>query len=305
MSVTTTPDQPVVQLTGLGKCYAGTWVVQALDLSVAPGECLGVLGPNGAGKSTTLRMILGLTPQDAGQIEVLGLPIPAMAQQVRARVGVVPQFDTLDPDFTVEENLRTYASYFGLRGAALEARLQPLLEAVHLADRRTASIQSLSGGMKRRLTLARALVNQPDLVVLDEPTTGLDPQARRHLWQQLRDLRRQGVTIILTTHYMEEAETLCDRIAIIDHGRLIACATPQALIAQHSEPWVIALDTSVLSRLPVAEQRVHRSGDVSLVYVQDIQRWTQHLEAEHIAFSSRPGNLEDVFLRLTGHDLRD
>lgn len=305
MSETTTPGQSVVQLTGLGKCYAGTWVVQALDLAVAPGECLGVLGPNGAGKSTTLRMLLGLTPQDTGQIEVLGLPIPAMAQQARARIGVVPQFDTLDPDFTVEENLRTYASYFGLRGAALESRLQPLLESVHLADRRTASIQSLSGGMKRRLTLARALVNQPELVVLDEPTTGLDPQARRHLWQQLRDLRRQGVTIILTTHYMEEAETLCDRIAIIDHGRLIACATPQALIAQYSEPWVITLETSVLPRLPVAEQRVHDSGDVSLVYVRDIQRWTQHLEAEHIAFSSRPGNLEDVFLRLTGHDLRD
>src|SRR5690606_8221958 len=201
-----TPGQAAVVARGLEKRYGDALVVAGIDLEIYHGECFGLLGPNGAGKTTTLRMLMGLTPPTGGSIEVLGFPVPQRAREMRRRAGVVPQFDNLDPDFTVRENLVTYASYFGLKRRQLDGRIEQLLEYAQLSDRADAAIGALSGGMKRRLTLARALINDPALIVLDEPTTGLDPQARQHIWERLRRLLNQGRTLILTTHYMEEAE---------------------------------------------------------------------------------------------------
>jgi len=301
----------LVTARGLTKRYDGRTVVDCLDLSVEPGECFGLLGPNGAGKTTTLRMMLGLTPPDEGELTVLGEPIPARAREARQRIGVVPQFDTLDPDFTVRENLITYASYFGLKGQSLTARVEALLEFASLKGREDVPIQSLSGGMKRRLTLARALINKPDLVVLDEPTTGLDPQARHHIWHRLRDLLSSDTTLIITTHYMEEAERLCDRLAIIDQGRVVACDSPRALIQAHIEPHVVELSGHAaalwldnLGDLP-AGTRLHRVGDIILLYTQDPRPLLERLDAGSLRYLHRPANLEDVFLKVTGHDLRD
>ncbi len=297
-----------VRARGLSKRYGDRVVVDGVDLCVRAGECFGLLGPNGAGKTTTLRMLLGLTPPSAGSIEVLGLPVPARAREMRRRAGVVPQFDNLDPDFTVAENLATYASYFGLKGPGLKARIAELLEYAQLADRADAPIQALSGGMKRRLTLARALINDPALLVLDEPTTGLDPQARQHIWERLRRLLNQGRTLILTTHYMEEAERLCDRAAIMDHGRIVACDSPAALIRAHIEPHVIELrardaDTFLGRPHAFAGVRVEHVGETVLLYAHDRERLLAAAGA--LPFIQRPANLEDVFLKLTGRELRD
>jgi len=304
-------EQPLVQARGLTKRYEGRTVVDGVDLTVRTGECFGLLGPNGAGKTTTLRMLLGLTPPDAGELTVLGEPIPERAREARTRIGVVPQFDTLDPDFTVRENLVTYASYFGLKGEALARRVEDLLEFASLKGREDVNIQSLSGGMKRRLTLARALINQPELVVLDEPTTGLDPQARHHIWHRLRTLLSRDTTLIITTHYMEEAERLCDRLAIIDRGRVIACDSPRALIQAHIEPHVVELSGNAATLwldkqgvLPEGE-RLHRVGDIALIYTHDPRPLLERLDADGLRYLHRPANLEDVFLKLTGHDLRD
>jgi len=202
---------PALRVERLDKRYGGRVIVDALSFEIARGECYGLLGPNGAGKTTTLRSILGLTPVDGGAIRLLDYPVPAQARQARARIGVVPQIDNLDPDFTVEENLLVFGRYFGLADAEIRRRIPGLLEFASLASKRTARINELSGGMKRRLTLARALVNDPDLIVMDEPTTGLDPQARHLIWERLKTLLAQGKTILLTTHFMDEAERLCDR----------------------------------------------------------------------------------------------
>ena len=227
------PEAAIAEARGLLKTYDGRIVVDHIDLAVRPGEFFGLLGPNGAGKTTTLRMLLGLTPPDQGELTVLGYPVPAMAREARQNLGVVPQFDNLDPDFTVWENLYTYAEYFGLGGAERLRRVDELLSFANLKERQTARISQLSGGMRRRLMLARALINNPELVILDEPSTGMDPQARHHIWQRLKDLQKRGTTLILTTHYMEEAERLCDRLAIIDRGRIVACDAPQALIQEY------------------------------------------------------------------------
>src|SRR3954462_12945262 len=224
---------------GLRKRYGELEVVSGLDLDVAAGECFGLLGPNGAGKTTTLRLCLGLSHPDSGDIELLGEPVPARAREARRRIGVVPQFDNLDPDFTVEENLLVFGRYFSLPAHEVRAKVPALLDFAGLAGRGNARISALSGGMKRRLTLARALVNDPQLLVLDEPTTGLDPQARHLIWERLRRLTQEGRTIVLTTHFMEEAERLCARVAIMDHGRIIVTGSPRALIARHIEPQVV------------------------------------------------------------------
>jgi len=302
------PQDAVVRARGVVKRYGPRTVVDGLDLVIRAGECFGLLGPNGAGKTTTLRMLMGLTPPSAGSIEVLGLPVPAQAREMRRRAGVVPQFDNLDPDFTVAENLATFASYFGLKGPALKARIAELLEYAQLADRADAAIQALSGGMKRRLTLARALINDPALLVLDEPTTGLDPQARQHIWERLRRLLNQGRTLILTTHYMEEAERLCDRAAIMDHGRIVACDSPVQLIRTHIEPHVIELrarDADVFLARPhdFSGVRVEHVGETVLLYSADRERLIQAAGA--LPFIQRPANLEDVFLKLTGRELRE
>ncbi|MDF3036240.1 MAG: nodI, partial [Paucimonas sp.] len=210
-------------------------VIDGLSFALKRGECYGLLGPNGAGKTTTLRSCLGLTAPDSGTISLAGHSIPGQARVARARVGVVPQGDNLDPDFTVSENLLVFGRYFGLPDSHIEARIPALLDFANLAAKGNARIGELSGGMKRRLTLARALINDPDLIFMDEPTTGLDPQARHMIWERLKTLLAQGKTIFLTTHFMDEAERLCDRLAVIDHGRMIAEGAPRELIARHIE----------------------------------------------------------------------
>ena len=223
----------------LRKSYAGNEVVAGLSFAVPPGTCFGLLGPNGAGKTTTLRLCLGLTAPDSGSVTLNGHAIPADAQQARARIGVVPQFDNLDPDFTASENLLVFGRYFGLKDAEVKERIPQLLDFAGLTGKADARIATLSGGMKRRLTLARSLVNNPDIVFLDEPTTGLDPQARHLIWERLKQLKSAGKTLILTTHFMDEAERLCDRLIVIDHGKKITEGSPRQLIAEHIEPQVI------------------------------------------------------------------
>jgi lipooligosaccharide transport system ATP-binding protein len=300
-----------VHVVGLRKSYDGTNVVDGLDLDIEPGVCFGLLGPNGAGKTTTLRLCLGLTEPDSGEITMLGFAVPERAREARARIGVVPQLDNLDPDFTVRENLVVFGSYFDIDKATLEARLPSLLEFAGLSAREHARIQTLSGGMKRRLTLARALVNDPQLIFLDEPSTGLDPQARHLIWERLRKLTSEGRTILLTTHFMDEAERLCDRVAIIDHGRKIAEGAPRELIAKHIEPQVVEVygdgAESWAERYGRnAAERCERTGETVFCYTHDADELTHALEREGgLRYLHRPASLEDVFLKLTGRELRD
>jgi len=302
--------EPVVDIRGLTKRFGQFEVLRGLDLAIPPGVCFGVLGPNGAGKTTTLRALLGLTPVSGGSVSVFGLPMPESGRAVRARCGVVPQADNLDPDFTVIENLQVYARYFGLDSAALTERIRELLAFVELSDRADAPIATLSGGMKRRLTIARALINSPDLIILDEPTTGLDPQVRRMIWARLRALREQGKTLLLTTHYMDEAERLCDELVIIDHGRILEQGSPRDLIRRHVEPEVLEVRGKVerasAALASVAGTRIELIGDIHYCYTHDARRLLTTLEQHReLTFLHRPSSLEDVFLKLTGHDLRD
>ena len=295
----------------LRKSYGAHEVVAGIDLDLRPGECFGLLGPNGAGKTTTLRLCLGLTDPDAGTISVFGLPVPASAREARSRVGVVPQMDNLDPDFTVRENLLVYGRYFGLDTATINARIPMLLEFAGLASRADDSIKALSGGMKRRLTLARALINDPDLIFLDEPTTGLDPQARHLIWQRLRQLAAQGKTVFLTTHFMDEAERLCDRLAIMDNGRIMAQGTPRELISAHIEPQVVEVfgdGAAAWAGVRGAKlcERCEQTGETVFCYAHNADPLLRDLEQRpELRYLHRPANLEDVFLRLTGRDLRD
>ena len=292
----------------LRKSYDGAEVVSGIDLSVAPGECFGLLGPNGAGKTTTLKLCLGLIEPDAGAIELLGESVPRRAREARAGVGVVPQFDNLDPDFSVSENLMVYGRYFGLSKNEVQGRIAPLLEFAGLTGRRDAKISALSGGMKRRLTLARALVNNPQLIFMDEPSTGLDPQARHLIWERLRRLTQEGKTLVLTTHFMEEAERLCHRLAIMDKGRIIAEGSPRALIAEHIEPQVLEVHGTGyeqwMERAKGLAPRVERAGDTVFCYGEDVSPLIQSLSSD-LVYLHRPASLEDVFLKLTGRDLRD
>jgi len=283
-------------------------VVSGVDLSVAPGECFGLLGPNGAGKTTTLKLCLGLIEPDAGEIKLLGEPVPRRAREARKQVGVVPQFDNLDPDFTVEENLVVYGRYFGIREPQIRERIAALLEFAGLAGRGDSKIMTLSGGMKRRLTLARALVNDPQVVFMDEPTTGLDPQARHLIWERLRRLTQEGKTLVLTTHFMEEAERLCHRLAIMDKGRIIAEGSPRALIAEHIEPQVLEVHglghEQWMEKAKALAPRVERVGDTVYCYGEEVEPLLRTLSGE-LSYLHRPASLEDVFLKLTGRDLRD
>jgi lipooligosaccharide transport system ATP-binding protein len=301
----------VLAARGIRKSYGGREVVAGLDLVLSRGECYGLLGPNGAGKTTTLRMLLGLTHPDAGAIDLLGHPVPQAAREGRIRVGVVPQVDNLDPDFTVRENLVVYGRYFGLREREMEARIPKLLEFATLESRATSRIQELSGGMKRRLVLARALVNDPELIFLDEPTTGLDPQARHQMWERLRLLLRQGKTILLTTHFMDEAERLCDRLMIIDHGRSLAEGTPAALIAAHIEPEVVEVYGEGVEAWFAAQgrplsERAEIHGETAFCYLRDPAPMVENLRGfPHLRFLHRRANLEDLFLKLTGREMRE
>ncbi|QRM18179.1 ATP-binding cassette domain-containing protein [Dechloromonas sp. TW-R-39-2] len=297
----------------LRKAYAGNEVVAGLSFAVEPGTCFGLLGPNGAGKTTTLRLCLGLTAPDSGNIALNGHTIPADAQKARARIGVVPQFDNLDPDFTASENLLVFGRYFGLKDAEVKARIPQLLEFAGLTGKADARIATLSGGMKRRLTMARALVNNPDIIFLDEPTTGLDPQARHLIWDRLKQLKSAGKTLILTTHFMDEAERLCDRLIVIDHGRKITEGSPRQLIAEHIEPQVIEvfdesggqLANFVENHRALAE-RVETSGETAFFYCREPRELLAKLaEADGLRYVHRASNLEDVFIKLTGRELRD
>ena len=301
----------VFSIKDLHKSYGGQEVVAGLDLAVARGTCFGLLGPNGAGKTTTLKLCLGLIAPDSGDINILDHAIPQHAREARQRIGVVPQMDNLDPDFTVAENLLVYGRYFGLSDAAARARIPALLDFANLAPKSDARIQTLSGGMKRRLTLARALVNDPDLIILDEPTTGLDPQARHMIWERLRQLMAQGKTLILTTHFMEEAERLCSRLAVIDHGKKIAEGSPRDLIQTHIEPEVVevygdGVETWADARAGSLSERVEKSGETVFCYTHDATALVNDL-AHHATLNClrRPANLEDVFIKLTGRELRD
>ncbi|MBI5006816.1 MAG: ATP-binding cassette domain-containing protein [Nitrosomonadales bacterium] len=301
----------VIKATGLQKSYGGNRVVDGLDLAIHKGECFGLLGPNGAGKTTTLRMLLGLIAPDAGKAMLLDLPVPQAAREARIRVGVVPQMDNLDPDFTVAENLLVYGRYFGMHDSEIEARIPDLLEFASLTSKRDAKVPTLSGGMKRRLTLARALVNDPDVIFLDEPTTGLDPQARHLIWQRLRELTSQGKTLLLTTHFMDEAERLCHRLAVMDNGKLISQGSPRELIESNIEPQVVEVfgETSgqwANEHAAKFAQRFEVSGESVFCYVQDAQALVAHLHAQsELRYLHRPANLEDVFLKLTGREMRE
>lgn len=304
------PTVPALELKHLSKRYGDAVVVNDLSLSVAPGQCVGLLGPNGAGKTTTIRMLLGMATLDSGTITLCGEPVPKRAAQARARVGVVPQFDNLDPDFSVRENLWIFGRYFGLPRDVIARRIPDLLAFARLESKADAQVKQLSGGMRRRLTLARALINDPELLVLDEPTTGLDPQARHLIWERLKSLLASGKTILLTTHFMEEAERLCDVLCIIDNGKRIAEGSPDALIREHIGCEVVEVygDQPVRLRarlLPHAE-RIETSGDTLFCYVRDAVPIIAELRTlDGLRYLHRPANLEDVFLKLTGREMRD
>ena len=302
----------------LRKHYGAATVVDGVSFRIAPGECLGVIGPNGAGKTTTIRMCLGLTAPDGGSIHYQtgggapALSMPRDALAIKAQLGVVTQFDTLDPDFSCAENLRVYARYFGLRGAVVRERIPQLLEFAALTHKADAKPAELSGGMKRRLSLARALVNAPRLLLLDEPTTGLDPQARHLMWERLQRLVQQGTSILLTTHFMDEAERLCSRLLVLDHGRVLAEGTPRALIAEHLERDVVEVYGAGALALqhdaaPAAlAARVEASGETVFFYTHDAGALLQALAAHgHLRTLHRPANLEDLFLKLTGRQIRE
>jgi lipooligosaccharide transport system ATP-binding protein len=315
------PSFPVFQVDALQKRYGDHVAVDGVSFHIQPGECLGVIGPNGAGKTTTLRMCLGLTEPDAGQVRFNAAATNSDLAQwqhmtqdalsIKARLGVVSQFDTLDPDFTCAENLRVYGRYFGLSNAVLAERIPHLLEFAALSHKAQARPGELSGGMKRRLSLARALINHPALLLLDEPTTGLDPQARHLMWERLQRLLQQGTSILLTTHFMDEAERLCHRLLVLDHGRPIAQGRPRDLIAQHLEPDVVEVYGPGALALPeqaVAQQaaRVEVSGETVFFYTAHAAPLLGALQAyPGLRTLHRPANLEDLFLKLTGRQIRE
>jgi len=304
----------LVEARGLTKRFDDRVAVDGIDFHVGEGEAFGFLGPNGAGKSSTMRMIGCVSPPSEGSLTVFGEDVRQRGSQIRARLGVVPQEDNLDTELTVWDNLIIYGRYFGLPTPVIRERAAALLEFMQLADRREARVDPLSGGMKRRLTIARALINSPELLLLDEPTTGLDPQARHMLWERLYQLRREGVSLVLTTHYMDEAEQLCDRLVIMDAGRIVAEGSPSQLIAEHAAREVVEMrfgsdaDRTQAHDLLAARSRVELAGERLLVYTDDADGVHKAIDAAGIEPASvltRRGSLEDVFLIITGRSLDD
>ncbi|MEU7845634.1 ABC transporter ATP-binding protein [Micromonospora sp. NPDC049114] len=309
-----TSGRPLIQARGLVKRFGDFTAVDGIDVEVRSGEAFGFLGPNGAGKSSTMRMVGCISPPSGGELRILDLDPVRDGPAIRARLGVCPQMDNLDPELTVRENLTVYARYFGISRRAARERAAELLDFVQLTERADSKVEPLSGGMKRRLTIARALVNDPEIVLLDEPTTGLDPQARHLVWERLFRLKQQGVTLVLTTHYMDEAEQLCDRLVVMDGGRIVAEGSPRALIEEHSTREVVELRFAAESQEPFAGkldgvgERVEVLPDRVLLYVPD----GDAAVAEVGALGLNPANvlvrrsgLEDVFLHLTGRTLVD
>jgi lipooligosaccharide transport system ATP-binding protein len=308
----TAPDSALIRARGLTKRFGTFVAVNAIDFDVAPGEAFGFLGPNGAGKTSTMRMIGSVSPVSAGTLTVLGLDPRTHGPAIRARLGVVPQQDTLDTELTVRENLVLYGRYFGMSREECNRRADELLEFAQLSERQDDMVEPLSGGMKRRLTIARALINQPDLLLLDEPTTGLDPQARHLLWDRLYRLKQRGVTLVLTTHYMDEAEQLCDRLVVMDKATIVAEGSPRELIERYSTREVTEMrfapgvQERLDGRLDGLAERIERLADRVLLYADDgeavaVAAHERGLEPETVLV--RRSTLEDVFLRLTGRSL--
>jgi lipooligosaccharide transport system ATP-binding protein len=306
---------PLIEAHALSKRFGGFVAVDGIDFSIHPGEAFGFLGPNGAGKSSTMRMIGCVSPISGGTLRVLGLDPASDGAEIRGRLGVVPQEDNLDTELTVWDNLMIYGRYFDLGRAEIRRRAEELLEFVQLSDRRDSRVDPLSGGMKRRLTIARALINQPEVILLDEPTTGLDPQARHMLWERLYRLKQEGVTLVLTTHYMDEAEQLCDRLVIMDGGKIVAEGPPRQLVAEHATREVVELRfgravelKGALDRVQAIAPRVEAVADRLLVYTDTGDHTANLLAEEGVAAASvlvRRASLEDVFLILTGRSLED
>src|SRR5262245_11216317 len=306
-------DAPLIEAKALTKRFGDYVAVDGVDFTVERGEVFGFLGPNGAGKTTTMRMIACVSPITDGELRVLGMSPTKDGPAIRGRLGVVPQDDNLDTELTVWDNLVIYGRYFGLPMAEIRERATELLHFARLDDRRTSRVDPLSGGMKRRLIIARALINRPDLVLLDEPTTGLDPQARHMLWERLYRLKREGVTLVLTTHYMDEAEQLCDRLVIMDDGRIVAEGSPRQLVARYSTREVVELRFAIheeqdelLPRLGGLGERIEPLGDRVLIYTEHGDETAARLSALGIHPDSvlvRRSSLEDVFLLLTGRTL--
>jgi lipooligosaccharide transport system ATP-binding protein len=313
-----TTSDALIHARGLTKRFGGFTAVDGIDFDVAPGESFGFLGPNGAGKTTAMRMISCVSPVTGGTLRVLGLDPATHAASIKARIGVVPQEDQLDNELSVVENLFIYGRYFGLSRGEARRRAAELLEFAQLADRGDSLVDPLSGGMKRRLTIARSLINEPEIILLDEPTTGLDPQARHLLWDRLYRLKQRGVTLVLTTHYMDEAEQLCDRLVVMDKARIVAEGSPRELIERYSSREVLelrfALDAPERTPGQVAEalgsvaDRVEELADRVLVYAADGEATAEEAHRRGLRPESvlvRRSSLEDVFLRLTGRTLVD
>jgi lipooligosaccharide transport system ATP-binding protein len=305
----------LVEGRGVVKQFGSFTAVRGIDFSVEQGETFGFLGPNGAGKTTAMRMIGCVSPLTSGSLHILGLDAAADGARIRARLGVVPQEDNLDSELTVWDNLMIYGRYFDLSRSVIRERATELLDFVQLADRRSDKVDPLSGGMKRRLTIARALINQPELLLLDEPTTGLDPQARHLVWERLWRLKAQGVTLVLTTHYMDEAEQLCDRLVIMDRGRIVAEGSPRSLIDQHSTREVVELrfetpgeQQAAVAPAQALAERVEILPDRLLLYAEDGDEAAERMAKEGARAAAvlvRRSTLEDVFLTLTGRTLED
>ncbi len=305
-------DAPLIEARGLTKRFGEFVAVDGIDFAVACGETFGFLGPNGAGKSSTMRMIGAVSPVSGGTLRVLGLDPATHGAEIKQRLGVVPQQDTLDFELTVYENILVYGRYFGLPKDVIRTRADELLEFVQLNERRDSRVEPLSGGMKRRLTIARALVNEPSLLLLDEPTTGLDPQARHVLWDRLYRLKQQGVTQVLTTHYMDEAEQLCDRLVVMDRAKIVAQGSPRELIRKYVQREVVELrfagEPSVDGRLDGLGDRVEVLADRILIGTDDGDACVHAVHERGVAVESmlvRRSTLEDVFLTLTGRTLVD
>jgi len=305
-------SHPVISARSLTKTYGDVTAVAGIDFEVAPGESFGLLGPNGAGKSTTMRMVGAVSTRTAGELSILGLDPDAHGPEIRSQLGVVPQQDNLDQDLRVRDNLLVYGRYFGLPRAVIAERADALLEFAQLTDRRKSKVDELSGGMKRRLTIARALINEPRILLLDEPTTGLDPQARHILWDRLFRLKEQGTTLVLTTHYMDEAEQLCDRLVVVDEGRIMAEGSPAALIREYSSREVLEVrfgsdrNVEAATSLQGIGDRLEVLPDRILVYGDDGEAALERITAlglNPITSLVRRSSLEDVFLRLTGRSL--
>ncbi|RKN19075.1 ABC transporter ATP-binding protein [Micromonospora musae] len=304
----------LIEARRLVKRFGDFTAVDGIDVAVLPGEAFGFLGPNGAGKSSTMRMIGCISPPSGGALRILGMDPVRDGPAIRARLGVCPQLDNLDPELTVRENLTTYARYFGIPRRVARQRAGELLDFVQLAERADSKVEPLSGGMKRRLTIARALVNEPEIVLLDEPTTGLDPQARHLVWERLFRLKQQGVTLVLTTHYMDEAEQLCDRLVVMDGGRIVAEGSPRVLIERHSTREVVELRFAAESqeafagKLDGLGERIEVLPDRILLYVADGDAAVAEVHALGLNPANvlvRRSSLEDVFLHLTGRTLVD